>query len=153
MVTASFSAKAVKVVHDAARAAGRPPPEIVQYVPCVARPDRDEAYRLAKQAVADMVPAYWTLGQRLPAAKNALLDGSDISEADFADAAARLKAGEPATSVLDERFVRAFSIAGNADDCRRLAASYGAAGVTELALTFAGPSAAADMKYMAQAVG
>ena len=141
------------MVHDAARAAGRPLPEIVQYVPCIARPDRDEAYRLAKQAVADMVPAYWTLGQRLPAAKSALLDGSDISEADFADAAARLKAGEPATSVLDERFVRAFSIAGNADDCRRLAASYGAAGVTELALTFAGPSAAADMKYMAQAVG
>ena len=141
------------MVHDAARAAGRPLPEIVQYVPCIARPDRDEAYRLAKHAVADMVPAYWTLGQRLPAAKSALLDGSDISEADFADAAARLKAGEPATSVLDERFVRAFSIAGNADDCRRLAASYGAAGVTELALTFAGPSAAADMKYMAQAVG
>ena len=87
------------MVHDAARAAGRPLPEIVQYVPCIARPDRDEAYRLAKQAVADMVPAYWTLGQRLPAAKSALLDGSDIPEADFATAAARLKAGEPAGSV------------------------------------------------------
>ena len=70
MVTASFSAKAVTVVHDAARAAGRPLPEIVQYVPCIARPDREEAYRLAKQAVAEMVPAYWTLGQRLPAAKS-----------------------------------------------------------------------------------
>jgi 5,10-methylenetetrahydromethanopterin reductase len=152
MVTSSFSAKAVKAVHDAAQAAGRPLPEIVQYVPCIARSDRDEAYRLAKQAVADMVPAYWTLGQRLPAAKAALLDSSDISEADFANAAAHLKAGEPAASVLDERFVRAFSIAGNADDCRALAASYGAAGVTELALTFAGPTAAADMKYMASAV-
>jgi 5,10-methylenetetrahydromethanopterin reductase len=152
MVTASFSAKAVKVVHDAARAAGRPLPEIVQYVPCIARPDREEAYWLAKQAIAEMVPTYWTLGQRLPAAKSALLDGSDIPEADFATAAARLEAGEPAGSVLDERFVRAFSIAGNADDCRILAASYGAAGVTELALTFTGPSVAADMKYMASAL-
>jgi 5,10-methylenetetrahydromethanopterin reductase len=153
MVTTSFAAKAVKVVHDAARAAGRPLLEIVQYVPCIARPDRDEAYCLAKQAVAEMVPAYWTLAQRLPAAKSALLDGSEIPETDFANAALRLKAGEPATSVLDERFVRAFSIAGNADDCRTMAASYGAAGVTELALTFAGPTAAADMKYIAQAVG
>jgi 5,10-methylenetetrahydromethanopterin reductase len=151
MVTASFSAKAVKVVHDAARAAGRPRPKIVQYVPCVARPDRDEAYRLAKQAVAEMLPAYWTLAQRLPAAKGALLDGSDISEVDFADAMARL-AGERPDAVLDERFVRAFSVAGNADDCRTLAVSYGAAGVTELALTFAGPTSAADMKYMASAV-
>ncbi len=151
MVTAGFAAKAVKAVHDAARAAGRATLlEVVQYVPCIARPDREEAYLLAKQAVAEMLPAYWALGQRLPAAKIALLDGSGISEADFADAADRLKAGEPATTVLDERYVRAFSIAGNADDCRALAASYAAAGVTELALTFSGPTAAADMKYMTQ---
>ena len=153
MVTAGFAAKAVKAVHDAARAAGRATlPGVVQYVPCIARPDRDEAHRLAKQAVAEMLPAYWTLGERLPAAKSALLDGSGILEADFAGAVSRLKAGEPAASVLDERYVRAFSIAGHADDCRALAASYAAAGVTELALTFSGPTAAADMKYMAQAI-
>ena len=153
MVTAGFAAKAVKVVHDAARAAGRAMlPEVVQYVPCIARPDREEAHLLAKQAVAEILPTYWTLGQRLPAAKNALLEGSNISEADFAGAVSRLKAGEPAAAVLDERYVRAFSIAGNADDCRALAASYAAASVTELALTFSGPAAAADMNYMAQAV-
>jgi 5,10-methylenetetrahydromethanopterin reductase len=152
MVTAGFAAKAVKAVQDAARAAGRARlPEVVQYVPCIARPDREQAHVLAKQAVAEMLPAYWMLGQRLPAAKSALLDGSGISEADFAGAVNRLKAREPATTVLDERYVRAFSIAGNADDCRALAASYAAAGVTELALTFSGPTAAADMKYMAQA--
>jgi 5,10-methylenetetrahydromethanopterin reductase len=152
MVTASFAAKAVKTVHDAARAAGRNPPEIVQYMPCFARADREEAIRPAKQAVGEMVPTYWTLGQRLPAAKGALLDGSDISETDFAAAAARIKAGEAAASVLDERFVRAFSITGNADDCRTSAAAYSASGVTELALTFTGSSVASDMKYLADAM-
>ena len=149
MVTARFAANAVKTVHDAARASGRPAPEIVQYVPCIARSDRAEAHRLAKQAIAEMLPAYWTLAQRLPAAKGALLEGSEIAEADFAGAVARLKAGEQPDEVLDERYVRAFSIAGNAEDCRAAAASYAAAGVTELALTFAGPIAAADMKYLA----
>jgi 5,10-methylenetetrahydromethanopterin reductase len=152
MVTASFAAKAAKTVHDAARAAGRDPPEIVQYMPCFARADREEAIRLAKQAVGEMVPTYWTLGQRLPAAKGALLDGSGISEADFADAAARIKIGEASESVLDERFVRAFSVAGNADDCRMSAAAYAAAGVTELALTFTGSSASSDMKYLSDAL-
>ena len=66
-------------LHDAARAAGRAAmPGVVQYMPCVPRPDRDEACRAAKQAVADMLPAYWTLAQRLPGAKAALLDGSGI---------------------------------------------------------------------------
>jgi 5,10-methylenetetrahydromethanopterin reductase len=153
MVTAGFAARAVQAVHDAARAAGRSSlPEIVQYVPCIARADREEAGRLAKQAVAEMLPAYWTLGQRLPAAKSALIDGSGISDTDFAGAVSRLKAGEPAASALDDRFTKAFTISGNADDCRALAASYAAAGVTELALTFAGPTAAADMKYLANAI-
>jgi len=152
MVTATFAAKAIKIVHDAAREAGRKPPEVVQYMPCFARAGRGEAIRLAKQAVGEMVPAYWTLGQRLPAAKAALLEGSDISETDFAAAAARIKSGEPAEAVLDERFVRAFSIAGNAYDCRASAAAYAAAGVTELALTFTGSGAASDMKYLAEAL-
>ena len=55
-------------------------------------------------------------------------------------------------AVLDERFVAAFTIAGNADDCRAQAAAYAAAGVTELALTFFGPSAGADMAYYRQGV-
>jgi 5,10-methylenetetrahydromethanopterin reductase len=53
--------------------------------------------------------------------------------------------------VLDERFVMAFTIAGTADDCRALAANYAAAGTTELALTFFGPSFAADMAYLGKA--
>ena len=78
------------------------------------------------------------------------MDGSGIAEADFAAAVTRLKAGEAPDTVLDDRFVAAFTIAGNAEDCRAQAAAYAAAGVTELALTFFGPSAAADMAISAR---
>ncbi len=153
MCTVGFVAKAVEILHDAARTAGRPrPPQVVQYLPCVARADREEAHRLAKDAVGDMLPAYWTLGQRLSAARQALLDGSDILAAEFEDAVARLAAGESAQAVLDERFVRAFAIAGTAQDCRAQAAAYAAAGVTELALTFFGSQAAADISALPQAL-
>ena len=75
MCTAGFVAKSVRSLHEAAQAAGRSgPPGVVQYMPCVPRADRDEAFRVAKRAVADMLPAYWTLAQRLPDAKAALID-------------------------------------------------------------------------------
>jgi 5,10-methylenetetrahydromethanopterin reductase len=153
MCTVAFAARAVQVLHAAARAAGRARlPEVVQYLPCFAHADRDTAQRLARQALADMLPGYWRLGQGLPAAKHALLEGSGIDEAAFAAAVARLNAGEKAEVALDARFVAAFTIAGNADDCRRQAAAYAAAGVTELALTFAGPDAAADMRFLFEAL-
>ena len=151
MCTAGFSAKAVESLHQSARTAGRAMPGVVQYMPCVPRADRDEAHRSAKRAIADMLPAYWTLAQKLPGAKAALMDGSGISEDDFAAAVARLKSGEAPDAVLDERYVMAFAIAGNADDCRAQAAAYAAAGVTELALTFFGPTFAVDMAYIGKA--
>jgi 5,10-methylenetetrahydromethanopterin reductase len=153
MSTVAFAAGAVKTLHQAARAAGRPKlPGVVQYVPCFPRADRDEAQCLALQAVADMLPGYWRLGQRLPAAKQALLAGSGRGEADLAAAVARLNAGEKAEVALDARFVAAVALAGNADDCRRQAAAYAQAGVTDLALTFAGEHAAEDMRYLAKAL-
>jgi hypothetical protein len=54
--------------------------------------------------------------------------------------------------VLDERFALAFTVSGNMEDCRRQAAAYARAGVTELALTFCSSSAAVDMRFMADAV-
>jgi 5,10-methylenetetrahydromethanopterin reductase len=151
MCTASFVAEAVQSLNAAAGAAGRPNPGVVQYMPCVPRPDREAARGAAKRAVADMVPAYWALAQRLPDARRALLAGSGIAEAEFAAAAARLKAGESADAALDDRFVDAFAIAGDGDDCRAQAATFAAAGVTELALTFLGPEASADMAYIGKA--
>jgi 5,10-methylenetetrahydromethanopterin reductase len=152
MCATGFSAEAVRRLHEAAQAAGRvSAPGVVQYMPCIPRADRDEAFRAAKRAVADMLPAYWALAQKLPDAKAALMTGSGISEEDFAAAVTRLKGGEAADTALDDRYVTAFTIAGNGEDCRELAAAYAAVGVTELALTFSGPSAAADMAYIGKA--
>jgi alkanesulfonate monooxygenase SsuD/methylene tetrahydromethanopterin reductase-like flavin-dependent oxidoreductase (luciferase family) len=104
MGTAPCVAKAMHLLQSAAQAAGRPAmPEGVQYLPCILQPDRAEAQRRAKQAVAEMLPAPWALGQRLPTANRALLEGSDISAAECAIAVGRLKQGEPAATVLDER--------------------------------------------------
>jgi 5,10-methylenetetrahydromethanopterin reductase len=152
MCTAGFIASSLRGVTEVRRSAGRDGPfGIVQYMPCIPRPDRDEAFGAAKRAVAEMLPAYWTLAQRLPDAKSALTDGSGITDDEFASAAARLKAGETPETVLDDRYVTAFAIAGNIEDCRRQAAAHAAAGVTEFALTFFGPSATADMAYIGPA--
>ena len=152
LCTLSFVADAVRRLHVSARAAGRTGTlGVAQYMPCLARPDRNEARRLAKRAVADMLPAYWALGQRLPGARQALMDGSGITEDEFAAAVGRLKTGEAADVVLDDRYVAAFTLAGTAEDCRDQAAAYAAAGVTELALTFSGSSAAVDMAYVGRA--
>jgi 5,10-methylenetetrahydromethanopterin reductase len=149
MCAVGFVAQAVRSLHQAAQAAGRArPPGVVQYMPCVPRADHDEAFRAAKRAIAGMLPAYWALAQRLPDAKAALLDGSGIGDADFAATVARLKAGEAADAALDQRFVTAFAIAGDAQDCRTQAAAFAAAGVTELALTFSGPGFADDMAFI-----
>lgn len=151
MCTADFVAQSIRNLNAAAQAAGRASPGVVQYMPCVPRSDRDEARRAAKRAVADMLPTYWALGERLPGAKAALLTGSALSDADIASAVAQLKAGEVADAALDDRYPVAFTISGNADDCRAQAAAYAAAGVTELALTFFGPSFADDMAYLGKA--
>jgi 5,10-methylenetetrahydromethanopterin reductase len=152
MCSAGFVANSVESMHAAARNAGRAAmPGVVQYMPCVPRPDRDDARRGAKKAVADMLPAYWALAQRLPAAKAALLTGTGLLEADIARTVDRLKAGEASDAVLDDRYPEAFAIFGNAEDCRELAARYATAGVTELALTFFGPSFAEDMAYIGRA--
>src|SRR5262249_46429579 len=137
-----------------ARAARRrAPADVVQYVTCAARPDRGEAHRLAKGAIGEMLPSFWSLAQRVPAAKSALLRAADLSESDFVAAVARLQAGEPPAPTLDDRFVAAFAIAGSAEDCLVQARRYRAADASELALTFVGSQPEADMEYLARAAG
>ena len=147
MCPPEFTRYAVELIRRSARAAGRPPPaEVVQYIPCAVRQDRDEASRLARSALAEVLPGFWSLAQRVPAAKAALLRAKDLSEQDFDRAIARLRAGE--TDALDERFICAFAIAGTAEDCLMQAQRYFEAGATELALAFAGPQPEADMKLL-----
>jgi 5,10-methylenetetrahydromethanopterin reductase len=148
MCAPAFVARSIAIVREAARAAGRAVPGAVQYMPCCVGPDRDTAVRAAKRAIGEMLPVYWALGSRLPAARKALLEGSGIAEAEFAAAAQRLRAGEDAAAVLDAHFVSVFAIAGTTEDCLAQLAACGEAGVTELALTFAGPDAADEMKQL-----
>jgi 5,10-methylenetetrahydromethanopterin reductase len=154
MCSPDFTRHAVEVVRKSARESGRPlPAEVVQYVPCAARPDRNEAVTLAKETIGDMLPAFWSLGERVPAAKAALLRAGDLSEADFVTAVERLRGGERPATALDERFVAAFAIAGTAEDCLAQARRYREAGASELALTFVGPRPDEDMTYLARALG
>jgi 5,10-methylenetetrahydromethanopterin reductase len=153
MCPPEFTRHAVDVVRTSARKANRQPPaDIVQYVPCAARPDRGEAYRLAKETICGVLPGFWSLGQRIPAAKSALLRAGGLSESDFAAAVERLRAGEKPAEVLDERFVDAFAIAGTAQDCLARARQYFAAGTSELVLSFAGAQAEEDMRYLGEAL-
>jgi 5,10-methylenetetrahydromethanopterin reductase len=152
MCTAAFVARSAALTREAAARAGRgDAPGIVRYMPCCVADDRVAAIAAAKRAVGEMLPTYWRLGQRLEGAKQALTMGSGISEAEFAAAAERLRAGEDAAAVLDERFADAFAIAGTAADCAAQVAACGKAGVTELALTFSGTRSAAEMNKLASA--
>jgi 5,10-methylenetetrahydromethanopterin reductase len=63
-----------------------------------------------------------------------------------------LRRGDPPATVLDDRFVEAFAIAGSPTDFIELARHYRAAGVTELVLTFAGPEPEADMMCLSEAM-
>jgi 5,10-methylenetetrahydromethanopterin reductase len=153
MCPAPFTAHAVEVVRKAARAAGREPPaEVVQYMPCAVRPDRGEALRLAGDALGQLLPTFWSLGEHVAAAKAAMLRAQGLSESDFATAVARLRAGERGADVLDERFLSAFAIAGTAVDCLAQARAYFDAGASELALSFAGAQPEADMRYLGEAL-
>lgn len=152
MCPAEFTRAAVLAVRESAREAQRPAPvEVVQYVPCAVRLDRAEAYGLAKAEIGEMLPGFWSLGQRVPAAKAALLRAGALTESDFAAAVARLRAGERGADVLDDRFVEAFAIAGTAEDALAQARRYGEAGASELVLTFAGRRPEPDMQYLANA--
>jgi 5,10-methylenetetrahydromethanopterin reductase len=89
MCPSEFTKAAVLAVRDAAQQAQRPPPrDVVQYIVCAVRRDRAEAYALAKAAIGEMLPSYWSLGERVPSAKAALLRAETLSERDFAAAVA-----------------------------------------------------------------
>jgi 5,10-methylenetetrahydromethanopterin reductase len=143
----SSTERMVRIVGEAAARSGRPKPRIVQYVPCVARADGAEAHALVKAVIGEMMIGFWPVGDDWPAARAMIVAESGIPRGDFAAALERLRHGEDAAGVLDERFVAAFALAGTAEECRQQAARFRAVGVDELALTFAGVQPAEDMAY------
>lgn len=141
MCSPEFSGRAAELMQASRRAAGRlEGGRVIQFMPCAVSEDHTEAVNAAKRAIGGMLPGFWKLGQKLGSAKQGLITGTGITEAEFASAAARLQAGEDAAYVLDNRYVTAFSLAGTPEDCLITARRYRAVGVTELALTFGGPA-------------
>jgi 5,10-methylenetetrahydromethanopterin reductase len=147
-----YTERAVGIVERAAVAAGRPSPAIVQYVPCVARPDRKEARCAAVVAIGETLAALWPAGSEWPALRETIVAESGIPRAEFVVTLDRLRRGDPPQRVLDDRFIDAFAIAGTAEECLARAALYRRAGVGELVLTFAGSQPAQDIAYLGGAV-
>jgi 5,10-methylenetetrahydromethanopterin reductase len=146
MCSAAFAARAAELMQANRRAAGRSGHgQVIRFMPCAVRNDRAQSMQAAKRAVGEMLPAFWALSKKVSSAREGLLAGTDIPEAEFATAAARLQAGEDAADVLDERYAAAFALAGTPQDCLRAAQGYRAAGVTELALTFGGSTPLEDI--------
>jgi 5,10-methylenetetrahydromethanopterin reductase len=118
------------------------PKRLVQYVPCAVGDDRKHAIAVMQPVMAGLLKTFWGLAQRVPAAHESLAAHSGIADADFAAAVA--------SSAPDERFVEAFSVSGDAGDCRRRLDAYRAAGVSDLVLTFVGPDPERDMAYLSR---
>ena len=153
MCPPGYTIRALELLAEGAAKSNRPKPDtIIQYVPCVARPDRKDAHQTVKATLGEMLSAYWTMGEKWPATREAMLRGSGIPEEEFANAVARIKSGEKAADVLDDRFVNAYSISGNADDCVTAIRRFGEIGVTELIVTFVGNQPTVDMAYLSSAV-
>jgi 5,10-methylenetetrahydromethanopterin reductase len=153
MVSAGFAQRVAGMMRAARTAAGRPGDgAVVQYMPASVHPDRSVAMRAAKAAVGEMLPRFWSLAQKLEQAKQALLTGSGVSADQFARFSERLRAGEDPAQVLDDDSALAFSIAGTPADCIAQARRYRDAGVTELAMTFAGPDAAGQIARLGAAL-
>lgn len=153
MCSPEFARRVAELMCASRRAAsGSEGGQVIQYMPCAVSEDRTEAVNEAKRAIGEMLPGFWSLGQKLESAKDGLIAGTHISEGEFATAAARLHAGEDATDVLDERYVAAFSLAGTPEDCLVAAHRYRVAGVTELALTFGTSAAGEDIRRLGEAL-
>ena len=148
-----YTERAVAIIERAAAQAGRSSPGVVQYVPCVARPDRREARRAAMIAIGETLAALWPVGAEWPALRETIVAESGIPRAEFVVALDRLRRGDPPQRVLDDRFIDAFAIAGTAEECLSRAALYRRAGVGELVLTFGGSQPTGDIAYLAGAVG
>jgi len=124
----------------------------VQYLPCVARPDGAEAREIAKEALGAMLIALWPTGKDWPAQRETIVRLSGVGRPEIVGTLDRLRRGERAARVLDDRFVSGFALAGTAEQVIAQAAQYRRAGADELALSFAGPQPADDAAYFARAV-
>lgn len=152
MCPIGYTVRAAEIVRQAAANSGRPVPELVQYVPCLPGHNRAEIDRNAKRALADMLTAFWPTAEPWPPWRETIIAQSGIARAEVAAALSRLRRGEPASRVLDERYVEAFAIVGTAEECLEQASAYRRAGIDELVLSLIGPRPKDDLAYLADAL-
>jgi len=153
MCPPAYTRRAVGIMREAAARAGRPAPrEVVQYVPCAVRDDGDEARRLAKDTVAAMLTAYWSQGTASPATRAAIADENGLDPGEFAHVMGRLGRGEPPATVLDDRLLAEYAIAGTVDECLERCRVYAEAGVTELGIWPVGHHAIDDLARLGAAL-
>ncbi len=141
------------IAEGAARDGRAPPVPIVQYMPCVIGKDRIAARQRVKATIGRMINLYWTFGETSETVRVAMYRESGIPREEFEGAILRLRAGEPAEQVLDDRFVDNFSLAGNLDDAEAGMARFAAVGVTEMVLTFVGETPVAEMRMLGAMLG
>jgi len=142
-----FTLRAQRLLAEGAAKAGRrPPADIVQYIPCVVREDAQEARRMVRATIGEMLSAYWRMGSNWPAIRDAMVRESGIPVEEFAAAMDALSAGHSALDILDERYVDAYSLAGDREAVAAGMAQFAAVGVTELVVTLVGaePERSAD---------
>jgi 5,10-methylenetetrahydromethanopterin reductase len=130
-----LTARMIAIVAESAAGTGRPNPSVVQYAPCSVSSDGDAARRAVKRTIGETLTLLWPTGDEWPRRREAVVAASGIPRPEFVEALYRLRRGEDASVVLDERYVTAFAIAGTAAECREQAERYRAAGVDELALS------------------
>lgn len=151
MCSAEFAGRVGALMRSSRSAAGRQSPgKVIQYMPASISRESSAAKDAAKRMIGEMLPRFWSLGQKLNSAKEALLAGTKIGESEFSAAATRIRNGEDPARVLDDRFATAFSVCGTPDECLALARIYKAHGVDELALTFEGSTAKEQIEEIGQ---
>jgi 5,10-methylenetetrahydromethanopterin reductase len=153
MCSVGFAGRAAALVATSRRSAGiAGVPRIVRFMPCAVHRSSAAATTAAKRAVGAMLPGFWSLSQKVASARQALLDGTNISEPELAAAANRIRSGEDAAQVLDERYASAFSLFGTPEECLARAETHAKAGITELALTFDGTTRLDDIRHLGEAL-
>jgi alkanesulfonate monooxygenase SsuD/methylene tetrahydromethanopterin reductase-like flavin-dependent oxidoreductase (luciferase family) len=118
----------------------------------VVRKDGDEARRIAKQAVAAMLTAYWSQATASAATRAAISDYNGLAPDEFARRMDRLARGEAPAEVLDDRLLGEYAIAGTVDECLARCRVYAEAGVTELGLGFVDERGVEDIARFGRAL-
>jgi 5,10-methylenetetrahydromethanopterin reductase len=147
-----YTRRAAAMLRAAAAAAGRPAPEIVQYLPCAVMPDGRAARDAAREAVGEMLARFWPASGPWPPWRETMVAESGVPRPEVVAALDRLRRGEPARQVLDDRYVEAFAIAGTAEECLDQTRAYRNAGADEVALGFVGPQPEAALALLAAAL-